>query len=194
MSDLSSQPANPADDNPFWDFSLEVYERDGVAASCLTLQDRRGLDVNLLLFCGWAAGKGWVFDQEDIDRLDASVAPWQRNVVVPLRELRRRLKDCAEVPGAETLRQRIKRDELQAEAIEQALLVASLPDGLVGMADSAAAAAAAGNMVAYLTHCSVVPDATDTADLAAVLRGCWPGLAPLEAVWLLSDALADKKS
>ena len=26
----------------FWDFSLRVYARDGVAEACLGLQDRRG--------------------------------------------------------------------------------------------------------------------------------------------------------
>ena len=38
----------------FWDFSLEIYAKPGVAQACLALQDECGADVNLLLFCCWA--------------------------------------------------------------------------------------------------------------------------------------------
>jgi len=41
--------------NPFWDFSLAVYRRPGVAAACLRLQDEAGVDVNLLLYFCWLA-------------------------------------------------------------------------------------------------------------------------------------------
>src|SRR5262249_40267230 len=37
----------------FWNFSLKVYGRPGVAAACIALQDGLGLDVNLLLYCCW---------------------------------------------------------------------------------------------------------------------------------------------
>jgi uncharacterized protein (TIGR02444 family) len=37
--------------NAFWDFSLKVYAAAGVADECILLQDRFGIDVNLLLFC-----------------------------------------------------------------------------------------------------------------------------------------------
>ena len=33
----------------FWDFSVGTYRRPGVADACLSLQDRYGLDVNVLL-------------------------------------------------------------------------------------------------------------------------------------------------
>jgi hypothetical protein len=36
-------------DNPFWDFSLALYAKEGVADACLLLQDKLGYDVNLLL-------------------------------------------------------------------------------------------------------------------------------------------------
>lgn len=36
-------------DHPFWDFSLEVYPREGVGAACLALQARHEIDVNVLL-------------------------------------------------------------------------------------------------------------------------------------------------
>ena len=32
--------------HPFWDYSLEVYQRDGVSSALIKFQDRHGLDVN----------------------------------------------------------------------------------------------------------------------------------------------------
>ena len=42
----------------FWAFSLEFYARPGVAEACLALQDRHGLDVNILLLCCWLGWSG----------------------------------------------------------------------------------------------------------------------------------------
>src|SRR5471030_292758 len=39
--------------HPFWNFSLEIYAAEGVSGACLDLQERRGCDVNILLFCCW---------------------------------------------------------------------------------------------------------------------------------------------
>jgi hypothetical protein len=36
--------------NAFWEFSLKVYSTPEVAAECLALQHKFGLDINLLLF------------------------------------------------------------------------------------------------------------------------------------------------
>ena len=37
----------------FWRFSLALYARPGVAEALIALQDRAGLDVNLILFGLW---------------------------------------------------------------------------------------------------------------------------------------------
>ena len=43
----------------FWDFSLEIYGRDGVAEACLVPAGRRSApDVNLLLLCCFVARYG----------------------------------------------------------------------------------------------------------------------------------------
>ena len=44
--------------HPFWNFSLEIYSGEGVAEACLDLQERRGCDVNILLFCCWLGASG----------------------------------------------------------------------------------------------------------------------------------------
>jgi len=174
--------------NPFWDFSLAVWGREAVEPACLELQARHGIDVNILLFCGWAGRRGRALDAADLDSLIEAARPWRDAAVLPLRGLRVWLKtQSVTSPGApdaaaEALRERIKVCELEAEAIQQALLVAAIavPEGAGGPALTA------GNMSRYLGALAIAPGADDTAALADVLRGCHPGLRPLEAVWLLS--------
>ncbi|MFQ5776287.1 MAG: TIGR02444 family protein [Kiloniellaceae bacterium] len=170
-------------DHPFWRFSLAVYARDGVAPACLALQERRDLDVNLLLFCCWAGTCGRALSAAEVARLIESVRPWREGAVRPLRAVRRWLKAQAAAPRdvAEPLRERVKAAELDAEAIEQWLLAEALP---VAERPGAAQAVAA-NMGAYFAALGRAPDAADLADLAAVLRGCCAGLASGDAIRLL---------
>ena len=116
--------------NPFWDFSLVVYPRPGVVEACLALQDRLGLDVNLLLFCCWAGSLGWRLEAPDMVRLTEEVAEWQRDVIGPLRGVRRRLKGPSDEATGDVaaLRRVVKDCELEAERIEQAMLHAALAE------------------------------------------------------------------
>ncbi len=176
-----------SDENPFWDFSLAVYGREGVAPACLALQDRHGLDVNLLLFCLWAGTRGRALAAAELDRLIAAARPWQEGVVAPLRAARRWLKGRQPVPGdsAATLRSAIKERELDAEAIEQAMLFAQfpIPPG------PGAPAAAAENLALYLTAMGITPDADDCTRLATVLCAGFAELSPPDAALLLEHCL-----
>ena len=73
------------EDTPFWQFSGLVYARPRVAEARLELQDRHGLDVNVLLFCAWAGAQGRRFDGGDLGLLRSASRPWHDNVVAPLR-------------------------------------------------------------------------------------------------------------
>lgn len=42
-------------DSDFWQFSIHFYQIEGVEQSCLELQNRFNLNVNLILFCYWLA-------------------------------------------------------------------------------------------------------------------------------------------
>lgn len=168
-------------ENPFWDFSLAVYHRPGVAEACLALQDRLGLDVNLLLFCCWAGSEGRRLDAEDIARLLGSVGDWQQSVVGPLRGVRRRLKDrpVPAVGRLGALLQAVKDCELEAERIEQAMLLdalAELSSKSVPAADQAACAAA--NLTAYLEVAGPTDGVADRANLESILRGAFDTLSP----------------
>jgi hypothetical protein len=80
------------------------------------------------------------------------------------------------------LRSRIKGAELDAEAVEQRLLF----EGLAIAAGAGVPSLSGANMIAYLAAMNVAVDAADVADLATVLRGCYPDLPPLQAVWAVT--------
>lgn len=107
--------------NPFWDFSLAVYGRPGVPACCLALQDRRAVDVNVLLFAAWAGLEcGVRLSADDLARIDGSVSGWRDEMVRPLRALRRRAKG-----EDDALYRRMKAAELEAERVQQDRLFAA---------------------------------------------------------------------
>jgi uncharacterized protein (TIGR02444 family) len=156
--------------HPFWNFSLEIYAAEGVAEACLDLQERRGCDVNILLFCCWLGASGR--PTLTADRLRALLkvsGPWQDEVVRPLRAVRRLLKDR---PWNEALPETI-------DATRRRVADAELAAGLCRLA-------AIGNLGVYAVCLGVVPDAADRKAVAALMRGAFPGLAPPE----ISEALA----
>src|SRR5262245_39257009 len=113
-------------EGPHWRFALAIYSQPGVAEICLMLQDRLGLDVNILLFATYATTEcSMVVTPQDIQAMDAAVQAWRAEAVIPLRALRRRLK-LRFGPGAseyaEVLRSKVKETELLAEQIELAVL------------------------------------------------------------------------
>ncbi len=123
--------------NHFWQFSLDFYQRDGVEAACLTLQDRLGLDVNILLYAAWLASQGRTASVADFEQVDLLIAPWREEVIRPLRRIRRWLKEPgpdAPAGGVREYRAGIKSAELDAEEIVQGMMFASRvrtkkPDG-----------------------------------------------------------------
>ena len=116
-------------DSPLWRFACELYASPGVAEHCLRLQDRQCADVNLLLVCCWAGLRGAYLPAEQIERLDRLVSPWRKDVVKPLRAMRRQLKTAVGPvePGLSPgVRETIKKAELQAEKVELDLLLTAL--------------------------------------------------------------------
>jgi len=141
----------PAGESAFWQFSLRFYRRREVPALCLQLQDECGIDVNVLFFILFLATNGRRVAADEMRRIDDSVSDWRRQVVQRLRAIRRGLKaGIAPVEGeaAEALRSAIKRDELQAERLQQEALEREFPLGAIGQAAMPRDAAAA-NVAAY---------------------------------------------
>lgn len=118
---------------PFRDFSFTVYTAPGVEEECLSLQDDHGVDVNILLFCAYAAVVAQVrLSAQDLADIDQEVAALRDGVIAPLRTCRRALKQGIAklypetVLEAQQLRERVKELELAAEYLEQDSLTAWL--------------------------------------------------------------------
>jgi uncharacterized protein (TIGR02444 family) len=110
----------------FWRFSLMAYSRPGVAEALIRLQDRDGHNVNLILFGLWlAVCEATRLDGSALSRAKKAMARLDRDVVVPLRALRRALKDDPE-PDMRDLRRRVLALEIAAERRVQARLAASV--------------------------------------------------------------------
>lgn len=119
-----------ADD--FWEFSLALYCREAVAQACLSLQDRRGADVNLILAICWLARSGYAVSDLALENALGAVASWSDTILKPLRAVRRQLGGFPDVPVAD--RQSIKHGllsvELEAEKIAQQKIVTALAEHL----------------------------------------------------------------
>jgi uncharacterized protein (TIGR02444 family) len=175
------------EDHPFWDFSLRVYGSAGVAAACIALQERRGIDVNLLLFSAWIgeSGRG-VLAESDLEAALAATTAWNRDIVCALRVVRNRLKGgMPPIPTerSDILRKMILEVEVKSEHVEQIALATAV----TRPADPAIAAErrcddAVMNVAVYFRRHGFAPDAEDTGQVAIVLNSAFPeiGLAALE--------------
>lgn len=133
MNGMSIKATNRGLAEQLWSFMLQVYSRPGIAQSCLALQDRYGVDIPLFLSALYACLDGRRVDRAAVSTLDRACADWRRHVILPLRQIRRRMKGpdlLGTHPHAPDLRERIKAAELQAERVEadmHATLIADLP-------------------------------------------------------------------
>jgi uncharacterized protein (TIGR02444 family) len=155
---MSPSPA-PALDTPFWTFSLAVYGAEGVEDECLDLQDRFGVDVNLLLFAAYiGAVEGAQLSAPDVAAAVSAVSAWHGEIVHALRGARRALKPVSldnnnPLRGpAGDLRAQVKAAELGAEKIEQAMLWNWSRRHLAGRSRGDTGAALAANLEALLVH------------------------------------------
>jgi uncharacterized protein (TIGR02444 family) len=152
-----------------WNYAVENYRRPPVAAACLALQDNAGADINLLLTAAWLAARGCAWRCEDVERLTRLCADWRARCLLPLREVRRYLKETQ----ARELYRELKKLELEAERRQLALLEAAT----AGFAPSPAGFDARALLSANLAVCfELLPDAA-AADCRAVVAALLDGAA-----------------
>ncbi len=109
--------------HPFWNFSVKIYRYRVVEDSLIRLQNERGLNVNVILFCVWYG----LIDQGRLSKAQlklvlSSIQPWHERIVLPLRRLRQQI----EIKGVEpwiTIRKQVLENEIASEHVEQLLLV-----------------------------------------------------------------------
>lgn len=120
-----------ADGNPFWQFSLALYERPGVELACLRLQNKAGMDVNLALLCCWLGMRGVFLPAESLDHLVAQTDDWRQSVITPLREARIASKSIVPPVAMDekpAFRDKLKEVELTAEKMLQDMLYQMLTE------------------------------------------------------------------
>jgi uncharacterized protein (TIGR02444 family) len=151
----------------FWTFTLAVYQKESVSPACIALQDRLGLDVNFLLLCLYAGSRGHALTADEFARVEERAAPWRKNVIHPLRAVRRWLKEqqLLEKAPSDQLRRGVLGHEIESEGVQQRLMEAAvpIPEG------APSASTAAGNLSAYLGWARAKTGDADKADLATLL-------------------------
>jgi uncharacterized protein (TIGR02444 family) len=161
------------DPGAFWEFSLAYYSRERVSAACLSLQNRRGADVNILLFCCWLATLSLKVEKAGLHAAIAAVEAWRRDVLEPLRSARRAVAD--QFPEiAKSDRQSIKHGalsvELECERVAQEKIAHSAT-GLSAADDgSTPLQLASAALETYLDLVVGAPDEQDAEDLRALLE------------------------
>jgi uncharacterized protein (TIGR02444 family) len=161
------------DSGAFWEFSLAFYGQEPVARACLSLQDRRQADVNILLLCCWLATQGLRIDEAGLTVAIGAAEAWRRAIVEPLRGARRALGDgFPEI--AKSDRQAIKHGilsvELDSERIAQDKMVAAIAGHIAAEEAAPSRGLAHGALEAYLGRVIGEPDEQDAEDLAALLE------------------------
>ena len=167
-------------DNPFWTYSYALHESEGVGPACIELQDRHGLDVNLLLYCCWIAASGrGALDAADLEKAFETVQQWQTRVSTPIREIRRLLKtDSLGVPMdlAQAFRKDLMSVELASERVAQDALFAIARPPL-DLAMERRESVVRENLMRYLDFSGVVSDDGDQAAIETIAAA---SLAPIE--------------
>jgi uncharacterized protein (TIGR02444 family) len=137
---MSSAGASP----PIWDFVLNYYRQQGVSEAAVVLQDTAGIDVNMILFLMWLSSQKKTLAEADMRKLGENSHGWQRSVVVPIRNIRRLLKENAPFVAQEAAlayRKKIQAIEIEGEQLQlngMADAANSLPTQSVGSPDQAA--------------------------------------------------------
>ncbi len=138
--------------SPFWRFSVKFYAEPGVAPACIELQDKAGVDVNVLFFLLWNATQGRALNAAEVEEVERAVGPWREMAVVPIRNVRRALKQpppALAPEAAEALRTRIKAVELEAERLQQEALFDLGQSGRFGRPAASAVEAARDSISSY---------------------------------------------
>lgn len=111
MARHSSTP--PQSHNPLWQYICAQYQNEAIRQHCLALQDLYGLDVNLLLTCGWI--ESHLGQTDRWPQLIDAAGIWQSRITA-LRVIRHSLNKS--VPSQKRLRARVLALELAGERHE----------------------------------------------------------------------------
>lgn len=176
-----------------WEFAHALYEVESVKQACLSIQARYGLSISLLLGAIWAGANG--YGRLGATELETAIRrgmEWHREIIEPLRALRRRLRQ--EPPQGlehrtEKLRHRLLEQELEAERIEQRLFLEDFPPGRLAASVEERWRDAAANAALLTRKSCPQPEPQALEALGRILQTTFPGIPAAglareaEAVW-----------
>jgi len=174
----------------FWDFSNRVYQSDGVQEACLALQNKYGLDVNLVLFCCWSGALHGEFTEALFKQSLREASDWRQNVVEPLRNVRSWLKQeiqnerFSADSSVMDFRDWVKATELESERLQQMDLERLVDRSSGGEFEPLNSSAR--NLRRYCDRCGVGVTNDVKELLALVLDACLSDVGPDEALRALS--------
>jgi uncharacterized protein (TIGR02444 family) len=145
----------PPQASALWTFSIDLYRAPGFSDACIRLQDDAGADVNLVFFLLWNAALKRKLSTAEVAAVDRAVADWRETAVIPMRRIRRALKDAPLLPDPNVLedyRTRIKGLELEAERLEHEALSDFFQERSPGQLVASGTEAARANIAAYEDH------------------------------------------
>jgi uncharacterized protein (TIGR02444 family) len=168
---LQGTPQEAGDEGAaFWRFSLALYARPGVAEALIALQDRAGLDVNLILFGLWVGARHGLNLESDRFTAATKAVAELNGIVRNIRALRRQLSGAAD-SDIRRLRRALLRLELAAERQVQRRLALCVAAETLPQASGDRHSAAEANLVRYLGDESKSPEAAALRrELAALTR------------------------
>ncbi len=177
-----------------WTFAVELYDQEEVKATCLRIQARYGLAISLLLGTIWAGlqGKGRLGATE-LEEAIRRALEWHRDIIEPMRALRRQLRQPPSGVEDEGLavRKQILEAELNAEQIEQQLFLQDLPPGLPVSPPSERWRDAAVNAALFMRKSCPRPEPEAQDALAQIIHAACPGTPfgdlyqAIESAWIV---------
>ncbi len=104
--------------NPFWNFSLALWESKQSQTIFLKIQDELNIDIVSLLFGLWCTKQSYVLNGQE-DTIAAIRAQWHARLVVPIRRVRNKVGSHIEETH---VRKKLLEAELLAEQLQHTAL------------------------------------------------------------------------
>jgi uncharacterized protein (TIGR02444 family) len=144
-----------------WQFALAFYARQGVADACLFLQDEHNANICLLIGLRWLDLQDRILAPEDWDDLFSCTRQWSREIIEPLRKLRRALKYPFGGLDMDDLQEQIRQTIKQAELLAEKKLLAEIERWSVRILPGSQVSRDS-NLGKYLTDLGVEKSYTDS--------------------------------